>query len=108
MMVRFAMAVGLAGVAIPVSAAPGWGTNMLTIESVVPTDGAFRFIVSGNDNPAGCSYPEWLNVDFDNPGYEAISSAVITAFAQGKKLRAWQHACRPDGSVTINAVWIDK
>ena len=92
----------------PASAAPGWGSTLLTIESVIPGDQSFTMVVSGNDNPVGCSSSGWMRLKFTNPGFASISAAILTAFAQGKKLKAYQVSCETDGSVLIYGVWIDR
>lgn len=86
-------------------AAAGW-TSSLTIQSFIPTDNGLKLIVSGNDNPMGCSSPTWLNLHLTDPNFDLISSTLLTAYAQGKTVKVWEGGCETDGMGHFWAVWV--
>lgn len=89
------------------SAAPGWSAP-LTINSLLPTDQHLTLIVTGNDNPLGCSSSSWLRLHPGDPNFGLISSGILTAFAQGKTIKVWESNCETDGTVHFIAAWIDR
>jgi hypothetical protein len=89
------------------SAAPGWSAP-LTINSLLPTDQHLTLIVTGNDNPLGCSSSSWLRLHPGDANFSLISSGILTAFAQGKTIKVWESNCETDGTVHFIAAWIDR
>jgi hypothetical protein len=83
-------------------AAAGW-TASLTIQSFIP----IKLIVSGNDNPMGCSSPTWLNLRLTDANFDLISSTLSTAYAQGKTVKVWEGGWETDGSIHFWAAWVD-
>ncbi len=103
---KLVVAAMLAGTSTASYAAPGW-TAALTINSFIPTENGLKVIVAGNNNPTGCSSPTWLTLYTSDTNFNLISSAVLTAFAQGKTVKVWAASCDVDGSVRFSAAWMD-
>lgn len=103
---KFALASTLLCLPVQANAAAGW-TSSLTIQSFIPTDTGLKLIVSGNDNPKGCSSPTWLNLHLTDPNFELISSTLLTAYAQGKTVKVWEGGCETDGMGHFWAAWIN-
>lgn len=97
----------LAATSNPAPAAPSWSPP-LTINSLLPTDQHLTLIVTGNDNPLGCSSSGWLRLHPGDANFGLISSGILTAFAQGKTIKVWESNCETDGTVHFIAAWIDR
>lgn len=91
-----------------IEAAAGWSANSMTINTLVAGDSSTTLQVTGNDNPMGCTSPNWLRIDSTDANYAFISASLLSSFAQGKPVRLWEYACNSDGSVKFLAAWIDK
>lgn len=59
-------------------AAPGW-SPALTINTLRPEDQFLTLVVTGNNNPFGCSVSNWLRIHPGDANYSLISSAILTA-----------------------------
>jgi len=91
----------------PALASPGWSAP-LTINSLISVDQSVTIVVSGNDNPVGCPTASWLRLLPSDSNFSATASTVLTAFSQGKQIKAWELECEADGSVHFNGVRIDR
>jgi len=78
------------------------------INSVLSVDLSVTIVVSGNDNPVGCSNPSWLRIHPADANYSATVSTLLTAFSQGKQIKTWQQGDESDGTVHFTGVWIDR
>jgi hypothetical protein len=104
---KFASVAALLCFSTQAHAAPGWSAAF-TIQSFIPTDTGLKLVVSGNDNLVGCSSPTWISLNRTDPNFDLISSALLTAFVQGKAAKVWESYCDTDGSIHITAGWIDR
>lgn len=92
----------------PARGAAGWGTAM-TVQSFIPTATDLTIVVVSNgSNPMGCGTAHWLRMSTTDANYALVSSAILTAFSQGKAVQVWQDSCNADGSVHFIGVWINQ
>lgn len=89
----------LVGVALPsaVSAAPDW-TSVQQITQFIVDDSYTTVMIPAIDNPMGCSAPSVLRVGKLDSNYQSLTAAILSAHAQGKKVRLFAAACLTDGA----------
>jgi len=97
----------LTGVAVPsrADAAPGW-TTAHTVSELVIDDSFTTVIIPPIDNPMSCGVPTYLRVHKDDSNYQSLTAAILSAQAQGRKVRLFAMACHADSSVRITGVWM--
>lgn len=97
----------LAGAALPsvANAAPDW-TSAQQITQLIVDDSYTTVILPAVDNPMGCGVPTYLRVGKADSNYESMTAAILSAQAQGKKVRLFAAACLADNSVRFQGVWI--
>ena len=75
--------------------------------------GTAGFMLSGGfGNAAGCTTSDMIFVKATHPQYDHLYSMALAAFASGKKLTAYVHACEPvlwytAATVTYNTLTSD-
>jgi hypothetical protein len=83
-----------AGYSVPVSVV---SVNARDIGTVV--------LVSGFDNPLGCTNTQWFRITNDVPNGEMMRATLLTAFGTGKPVKIWVSGCAHDGVSTVLAAW---
>lgn len=86
------------------SADSGW-SPILSIQSIVVTNSDLILeLGSYASGPAGCQNATTMRINRAEGNYEVISSAILTALAQGKPFTAWQQECLLDGAILFTSV----
>lgn len=55
-------------------------------------------------NPAGCTAADRVYITISHPQYQQIYSAVLAAFASGKRIQVYSHSCKPVGWYSVDSV----
>jgi hypothetical protein len=92
---------------LPVSSAmadPGY-SSIVSALSMNAQDIGTDVLVSGFDNPLGCTNVEWFRITNDVSNGEMMRGTLLTAFVSGKPVKVWVNSCANDGVSTVLAVW---
>ena len=78
-------------------------------EGAIPTridiDRERGLMVYGNfGNPAGCTISDRVYINYTHPQYQQIYSAVLAAYASGKRIQVYAHTCKPVGWYSVDSV----
>jgi hypothetical protein len=96
----------LAGAApLSASAASDWTTAHVPQEVVID-DSFTTVIIPPIDNPMSCGVHTYLRVHKDASNYQSLTAAILSAQAQGRKVRLYAMSCYGDNSVQITGVWM--
>ena len=91
--------------AMPALAQAGWSAPV-AVSSINARDIATDVFVPAFNNPASCSNGQFFRIANDISNGDMMRATVLTAFATGKPVRVWVHACASDGPSIVSAVWM--
>jgi len=86
------------------SANAGFSSQM-SVTAIHARDSSTDALVSGFNNPLGCSNPQWIRIENSVGNGDMMRATLLTAYAAGKPVTAWTTHCAPDGVTVIISVW---
>ena len=105
--IRWPIVVALS-MSVSAQAAPGY-TTAANLSGINGRDVAFDMTIPGASNPMSCATPGLFRVAPSTINYNTIVTAVVTAYATGRKVSVYANSCDPgDGATLILAAGVSQ